>query len=106
MGKCGNLYIENLILYITEKFFGFFFFHGLLYIQDLDFYSLLPKEMEMISPSLTLADAFAGLSLISTLPLSQASLATVRRLDQFGIPFKYFVLIVQSTFNPHDHFRY
>ena len=44
------------------------------------FTSLLPKEMEMISPSLTLADAFAGLSLISTLPLSQASLATVRRL--------------------------
>ena len=44
MGKCGNLYIENLILYITEKFFGFFFFHGLLYIQDLDFYFLVAER--------------------------------------------------------------
>ena len=39
-----------------------------------------PKAISMISPGFTFTDAFAGLPLTDTLPASQASFATVRRL--------------------------
>ena len=40
----------------------------------------VPNNISMISPALTFSDAFATFPLTSTRPLSQASLATVRRL--------------------------
>ena len=48
--------------------------------------SLLPNWIVILSPTLTLADALAGLSFMNTLPASQASFATVRlfmSLDTF-----------------------
>ena len=44
------------------------------------FVSLLPNWIVRMSPTLTFADALAGLSLMSTRPASHASFATVRRL--------------------------
>ena len=42
--------------------------------------SFSPKRISIISPVFTSAEALAGLSLIITLPASQASFAIVRRL--------------------------
>lgn len=41
---------------------------------------LLPKAISMMSPTLTLTEAFASLPLTMTRPASHASFATVRRL--------------------------
>ena len=44
------------------------------------FTDFVPNKTSMISPTLTLTDAFAGLPFTMTLPASHASLAIVRRL--------------------------
>ena len=82
MGKCGNLY---LIFIYNESSLASSFSRSPCTSRTSTFTSLLPKrDGDDISPLLHWRMPFAGLSLINTLPLSQASLATVTAFDQAG----------------------
>lgn len=63
------------------------------------FVRLLPNCISMISPTFTSVPGFAGLPLILTCPVSQASLASVRRFINLDT-FKY--LSILTNYAPFD----